>query len=424
MRGVRHAPSNEFGEGLTDLADVVHLVVLGNGFDIDCGLPTQYGDFIDFCCLVRDLANDRDDARRSAKVDAWCDEKTASRYCLRTLLLDTFCAGGNPFEDWRPLLWGNAWLEYFEHARGKNSRRSGENWVDFEAEIARVVGQIERSMARAHATGQPLGLDDFVEVDEGDDWLDDLRWAIPQVNDEFKVVHNQSVRNGWYYSCDKTYAVLKELLVDGLKNTRLGLQKYLHDFVEKIEPRVTSGVKTLCGELARADHRYVLSFNYTHTFGTLFSKLHAAENPGTSYCYLHGEAGDDPTVCDMVLGINEEKAGKAVTEHLDFIEFRKYFQRIYNGNDTSYLSWCDELHDLAGAGAELRMFVYGHSLAQTDKDVLRRFILADGMRVTSYYYNRSAFAQQIANMVALISSDELVARTGGPDQRIQFKPQS
>lgn len=146
------------------MTDTAHLVVLGNGFDIDCGLPTQYGDFLDFITLLRDLGQYSDASKRVEPIDAWCDEKDKARVRegLRVLLKDAFCAGSDALEEWLLLVDRNAWIDYFTRVRRRHVAGVGENWVDFESEIAGVVADIELSMLPSYS--EPLTLESEVQL--------------------------------------------------------------------------------------------------------------------------------------------------------------------------------------------------------------------------------------------------------------------
>ena len=70
-----------------------------------------------------------------------------------------------------------------------------------------------------------------------------------------------------------------------------------------------------------------------------------------------------------------------------------------------------------------QLFIFGHSLDITDKDVLRDLILNDNVYTTIFYHNKDVMGQQIANLVKVIGQDELIRRTGGSTKTIEFKQQ-
>ena len=70
------------------------------------------------------------------------------------------------------------------------------------------------------------------------------------------------------------------------------------------------------------------------------------------------------------------------------------------------------------------VYIFGHSLDVTDKDILRELILNDNVYTTIYYHNKEVMGQQITNLVKVIGQDELIRRTGGSTKTIEFKKQA
>lgn len=162
----------------------------------------------------------------------------------------------------------------------------------------------------------------------------------------------------------------------------------------------------------------------------------------------------------MVLGIDEYLSKKRKDKDLEFIYFKKYYQRIYkqtgcdykhrvskiqkeykeyldsqvkieklqnihrrNGKNTLY-----ELGKLGNAINRIRkefpecnVYFFGHSLDVTDKDIIRDLILNDNINTTIYAYDREAMGKQIVNLVKVIGQSELIKRTGGNKPKIKFK---
>ena len=69
---------------------------------------------------------------------------------------------------------------------------------------------------------------------------------------------------------------------------------------------------------------------FSYTFTNTYEKLYA-KNPYVEYDYIHGRATIENTVDsnNMVLGIDEYLKGAARNENIEFIEFKKFFQRIH-----------------------------------------------------------------------------------------------
>lgn len=83
---------------------------------------------------------------------------------------------------------------------------------------------------------------------------------------------------------------------------------------------------------------------------------------------------------------------------------------IYDNQDHSK----DNFHNI---------YIFGHSLDVTDKDILRDLILNDNVYTTIFYYNKDVMGQQIANLVKVIGQDELIRRTSGNTKTIEFRLQ-
>ena len=71
------------------------------------------------------------------------------------------------------------------------------------------------------------------------------------------------------------------------------------------------------------------------------------------------------------------------------------------------------------------LYIFGHSLDITDKDILRDLILNDNINTTIFYHSKEELGRKIANLVKVIGQDELIKRTsGGKYPVIDFVPQS
>ena len=160
----------------------------------------------------------------------------------------------------------------------------------------------------------------------------------------------------------------------------------------------------------------------------------------------------------MVLGINEYLPEDRKDKDIEFIAFKKYYQRIYKGTGCKYKDWINEIreendiymarkHDCEiflknGYGlsneiekmrAELKqlnenpprhnLYIFGHSLDITDKDILHDLILNNNVYTTIFYPHKEELGRKIANLVKVIGQDELIRRTGGSTKTIEFRQQ-
>ena len=161
---------------------------------------------------------------------------------------------------------------------------------------------------------------------------------------------------------------------------------------------------------------------------------------------------------DMVLGIDEYLPDDRKNKDLDFIAFKKFYQRIYKQTGCKYKEWVGEiikgadydkldalkyrleyeenikkgldgyahtakqkLMELKEQRVKHNLYIFGHSLDVTDKDILKELILNDNVHTTIFYHNKEVKAQQIANLVKVIGQDELIRRSG--EKTIEFTPQ-
>ena len=145
----------------------------------------------------------------------------------------------------------------------------------------------------------------------------------------------------------------------------------------------------------------------------------------------------------MVLGIDEYLKPRKANKEISFIAFKKYYQRIYKGTGCKYKDWLYEIKESAKSkemklkseypiqipfikfsnNERHKLFVFGHSLDITDKDILRDLILNDNVETQIYCVDKKDLRRKIANLIKVIGPDELIRRTGGSTKTIEFKLQ-
>ncbi len=134
-----------------DLIDT-NILIVGNGFDLAHGLPTRYMDFMDYLSMAETLYENKTDFlahpdknaiegyinRRYKNVDTTLRSNLIGKY-------DSEWLNSFPMQLSRVFSERNCWYEYFEYLIRKNQLQ-GVNWIDFEAEISKVVQKIEHSL--------------------------------------------------------------------------------------------------------------------------------------------------------------------------------------------------------------------------------------------------------------------------------------
>ena len=113
-------------------------------------------------------------------------------------------------------------------------------------------------------------------------------------------------------------------------------------------------------------------------------------------------------------------------KELEFLTFKKFYQRIYKSTGNRYLKCID---DIRNVGLNPTLYIFGHSLDVTDKDILKLLICNDNVQTKIFYYrenedDKKTLGKLIRNLVRIMGQDELVRRTGSAHKTIEFIPQS
>lgn len=433
----------------------MNILVIGNGFDLAHGLFTKYTDFLEWIKKYHQFYSYSTRKRTAGYQEV---NEPILKY-FNNLFYDK--ANNNICDGISHVIHNNIWIDYFL----QNSIYQKENWIDFESEISRVIQSIDNDMRKNNATESTI-IRNISEPFFEAAFLDDLT-SIEQVrnSEECKLCEKMSAneqsefmekyREEHPVKSLKTEITYKELIIrleSDLNKLIRALEIYLSDYVEKIE------ISKISKDIKELDIDHVLSFNFTDTFEKLYDK-----NNNIVYDYIHGKADISNTIesNNMVLGIDEYLNNDRKNKDIEFIAFKKFYQRIHKQTGCKYKNWVDiireqysrrnnEINDLKSiidrceGNKKLgerkqrakkllnriiknpprhNLYIFGHSLDVTDKDILRDLILNDNVYTTIYYLNKDVMGQQIANLVKVIGQDELIKRTGGITKTIEFKLQ-
>lgn len=186
-------------------------------------------------------------------------------------------------------------------------------------------------------------------------------------------------------------------------------------------------------------------YNYTDTIEKIYlNKNNSYTNEiNIDIDFIHGKANKyfEIEKNNMVLGIDEFLSLENQNVYIEFVEFKKFYQRINKETGCKYKSWIEEIKKeclmykkgkLVNTYFDIQnmmyrdckrnnLYIYGHSLDDTDGDILRDLILNDNINTTIFYNNKETMGRQIANLVKVIGESELIKRTGGSTKTIQFK---
>ena len=476
----------------------MNILVIGNGFDLAHGLPTKYTDFLEFCRIVKRIYSVYN-GENEIFEDIWkqlnirnADEKVMKE-TFRSIFLcrkiNIFNLPREPinyivsintlYDELYKCIYKNFWIDYFED----KSMFQKEGWIDFESEISRIIQSIDNDM-KTDEENENMIISRLTNMYLAEKFLDDSFEKEKEVEEKIKIeIAKMEKKEERKWHLDRkieylkkfmdhhpirfsensiTYKELIKKLEDDLNRLIRALEIYLAEYVESFK----------CNKLLPDIQKYhfdgILSFNYTDTYARLYGLSHISE-----YDYIHGKAELSHTAKtnNMVLGIDEYLSDERKNKDVDFIGFKKYYQRIYKETGCEYKKWISQIQkkndryledkdyyekmrrDARQSGnfieeSKWRMemekldkrneinnlYIFGHSLDVTDKDILRDLILNDNVYTTIYYHKtydengkddngRSDLGSKIANLVKIIGQDELIKRTGGSTKTIEFKLQ-
>lgn len=350
----------------------MNILVVGNGFDLAHNMKTHYEEFLDFADHIG-LNIPKPNDQTMQYIETMNPIFQSRSPIDKTSLANEFVG----MIYYNHLL--NYFIQVFKQRGGKNK-----GWIDFEKEISVVVQALDSVRRRILDTACPVKVGD----------VEKERAILKQILILFQTDEN-------LVSLDDIEKIKKETL-DYLNRITRALEIYLIAFIPYPSNDIMPFIKDL-----HIDH--VLSFNYTETY----AKLYKAEK--CDFDYIHGKAERTHNVstCNLVLGIDEYQTGTDRDNDNAFIQFKKFYQRIYKQTGCHYVDWLN-LHD------NKNIYIIGHSLDITDKDVFRKLILSANAHTTIYYHNQEALGNLIANLVKILGEDEVIKRTDGKNSSIRF----
>lgn len=353
------------------------VLLVGNGFDLAHGLLTSYGNFLELMqcwkTIYTSLQNEN-----SGGIHPENDVFTKYVCNARNMNMDNLA-------ELDRIIKRNSWVNYF-----CNCEAEIDGWIDFEKEIYPVIRLFEYIFSSDDKieNGAILIKDGFGFEKERIASL----WNRYIDTDGIWIYIEEEFRS-------EQYGILKKKILQSLRDEFdefiKAFEIYLLEFVHGVEhSEVLEQIKNI-----KAD--YVISFNYTHTeewYGVNKDKVH----------HLHGVIREDVKEDkgknvngqknNMVMGVNEQK-----DQNIDFIYFVKYFQRIQKASGTKY-------KDFTFVKYQYELHIYGHSLDETDEDILKNVIGSIDVnaelslkpkKVFIYYYDAADYEQKVINLIKL-----------------------
>lgn len=366
----------------------MNILVLGNGFDLAHGLKTKYKDFLDYTDeLVVAIPG-----RYNYINNLGSDPKNNIKDYFGDLMKKY---GTNPeirnrIDEQCKLIENNKWICHFKNV----SIREG--WVDFEREISRVIKIVDEAR---------------IKIDESNRGGSNTPVSVEPYQQKTLNIFAETLES----FSPKDIEQIKEIMLTDLNRLTRCLELYFDGYIDHLE----IVQKIDCINALQIDR--VISFNYTRTYEKIYG------NAKIQYDYIHGRAGigSDLESCNLVLGIDEYLDEQRRNADNAFVEFKKFYQRIFKKTGCEYRKWLGNFNHAnamtpKASPAKMNIYFYGHSLDVTDKDIIAKLIRQKNATTTIFYHSRSALSSQICNLVKVIGEEELIERTGANNPTIIF----
>lgn len=317
-----------------------NILVIGNGFDLYHGLNTKYIHFVEFT---------RHPAIKEQNI----------------ISLDQF----KKDSDFESAVANNPFIKCFQLLADVN-----DGWIDCEDTIHRIVELLDEVLNKREGANEgkfsTKGLSkektEIIKIFERYFVSTDTTSPTMRITDEF--------RNGFgEFDKKKFFDSLKKDLDNTIEILRIYLKLCANDL--KVGRR--------SNQLLEIHISFVVNFNYTNTI----SKIYGIEDEDVFY--IHGSLDNNPN--NMVFGIPDDDE-----ENLDFVYFKKYFQRIQKRTgilDESRFACRNRRKKIP-----TNVYFFGHSLSITDGDIIKKILdLSD--KIIIYYRDQPDYEEKVINIL-------------------------
>lgn len=261
----------------------------------------------------------------------------------------------------------------------KQNKLQGNNWIDIETELKKIISLIEE-----------ININNF--IDNMSYYSGDEYTTIKKIQSKSSYYFKNClfpfiIGNNYYKYINEHYNISIKILEKDLSELTNMLRDYL------LEQDISNLTKTK--DISDIDYKitHVLSFNYTDTFRKIYSDI-----DDDKIDFIHGSLNKN----NLVLGINETLTEDTANKIVDTVYFKKYFQRIYKKTDYKYIDWLDHVNFDT-------VYIHGHSLDESDKEILEKIINSvlkkDTSTVKIFYYDEKHYRQEVTNLIKVLGKD-------------------
>lgn len=353
----------------------MHILIVGNGFDLAHDLKTSYRDFLDYC--------------RPKLDEPIIYYTTPNNYQL------------------------NLWVKHFINVQ----ENMGDTWIDVEKEIFRVINSVKNLSILKNITHPKIKPQIFSIG------IFDKAFSFNSIAGYFQDTY---INAKGYDKLHKTYNVYMtnsrdfiNFLYEQLRDFSKLFEKYLlNEVLANIqqETKYLLSLQTIGIEPNNKDV-YLLSFNYTDTCERLYNQKF------NTYCniekikpvFVHGKAGQCKN-CNLILGthsfenINPTNPSQNIS--YEFNIFKKHNQRHKYSTINSYQDLLQKLNPTDKRKKVKPIFhIIGHSLDETDSKILKHILTINKNSVINvYYHNEEAQTRLINRITDIIGEEEVMAK--------------
>ena len=326
-----------------------NVLVIGNGFDLAHGLKTSYNDFLG--CVRDELAG------RTGISAPWVNE-------------------------FKSIIKTNGFIKFFLEYENEIP-----GWVDCESLMRYMIGEIEEFFIN-YERYSPNGKEFFkskipfkqIDVLEKFDLFDNI---MHYANDTEYIFKDTYFNTKYGLIGQEVLKFLKVQLDDLIRALQIYLQYYMPVLRDSM---LKMGIPTKA-QIASINPSYVISFNYTDTY-----KVYGIDSKDVYHVHGSLEKGN------MVLGYNDEDP-----DNLDFVYFKKYFQRIQKlTGDLDEEKIIQRGTD--GFPEYPMMHFYGHSMDKTDGDIIGKLV-SMSIGFVIYTYNQEDYEKKVINIIDIFGKE-------------------
>ena len=369
----------------------MNVLLLGNGFDLHNKLPTAY---IDFLYTIQFLKNDYDSSMNTVgkifgnEVLQNKDKNIKDSYEIYKKIYNSISLDENVVNSLVQRANDNLWFQYLSNFLQKNM-----SWIDFEKEIARIVnafnyffehlGEPVRDTEQEKIIYLISQFSFFIKGGSGD-YNAGYFWDVEDFKDKYAI--ETPIGTG-------LYEANKESIISDLSEMLSELSDMLRDYLLYFVDALSKEMNLLGHYIVNPSYpqiNVVCTFNYTNTYEFLY-------NPNVSACHIHGDSSKK-----IVLGINPDEKDDLNNLDTSFLQFKKYFQRVFYKTDISYLKLMEDLKLTYNSNGkdQVSLYIAGHSLDKTDEDIIQE-LFGLSNRITIFYHDELAIGKYIKNLVSI-----------------------